>query len=137
MYQVGDVLFIVSNKRRQIFPVRVVEQMIRKTLAGEDVSYRVQIPGGDKPTVIDLSGIDGTVHTTIERAREFLYEQATRAIEQMLSTAQEMVTELGADTPAPVKTAPPEPAAPKNGASKVKVRLDDGTSATVTLPEVQ
>lgn len=137
MYQVGDVLFIVSNKRRQIFPVRVVEQVIRKTLAGEDVSYRVQIPGGDKPTVIDLGGIDGTVHTTIERAREFLYEQATRAIEQMLSTAQEMVTELGADTPAPVKTAPPEPLTPKNGASKVKVRLDDGTSATVTLPEVQ
>jgi len=143
MHEVGEVLFIVSNKRRQIFPVRVVEQVIRKTLSGEGVSYRVQIPGGDKPGsgIVDLSGIDGTVHPTIERAREFLYEQATRAIEQMLETAQEMVSELGiSETPvsAPVSIPAPQPTViPKNGASKMKVRLEDGTSATVTLPEVQ
>jgi hypothetical protein len=138
MYEVGDVLFIVSNKRRQIFPVQVVEQVVRRTLSGEETTYKVQAPSaGDKVLTVDLHSIDGTVHESIARAREFLYEQATSAIESMLATAQELARTFSGDSasPAPVSQTPAA-ASPKNGASKVKVKLDDGTSATVTLPEV-
>ena len=142
MHEVGEILYIVSNKRRQIFPVRVVEQVIRKTLEGEAVTYRVQIPSaGDKVSpgsgVIDLGGIDGTVHVTIDEARQFLYEQANRAIQQMLETAQEMAKEFESHQTPRQEVLTQRPTALKNGTSKVKVKLEDGTSATVTLPEVQ
>lgn len=142
MHEVGEILYIVSNKRRQIFPVRVVEQVIRKTLEGEAVTYRVQIPSaGDKVMsgsgVIDLASIDGTVHVTIDGARQFLYEQANRAIQQMLETAQEMAKEFEFHQTPRQEVLTQRPATIKNGISKVKVKLEDGTSATVTLPEVQ
>lgn len=133
MHSVGDIVYIISNKRRQIFPVQIVEQVIRKTLAGEEVTYRVKFPGKDNDDPVDLHALDGTVHESLQRAKSYLYEQATNAIEAMLRTAHEMSLAFGhvtSEEDVPHET-------PKNGSSKIKVKLDDGTSATVTLPEVQ
>jgi hypothetical protein len=134
MHSVGDIVFIVSNKKRQVFPVQVVEQVIRKTLEGEQVTYKVKIPGADtKP--VDLHAIDGTVHLSLKAVREFLYSQATSAIDEVVSTAQELCASFGGE---PDNGHVTEAAAHENGASnKVKVKLSDGTSATVTLPDVQ
>lgn len=130
MHSVGDIIYIISNKKRQIFPAQVVEQVIRKTLAGQEVTYKVQVPGHERAAPLDLHSFDGTVHESLEKAKSFLYEQASAAIESMLKDAQELSASFDRPAPMPV---------PKkdNGTSKLKVKLDDGTSATVTLPEVQ
>lgn len=133
MHSVGDIVYIISNKRRQVFPAQIVEQVIRKTLAGEEVTYKVRVPGRENSAPVDLNALDGTVHESLQKAKTFLYEQATNAIETMLKTAHEMSLVLGHVPEEEGSETPPV----KNGSSKLKVKLDDGTSATVTLPEVQ
>jgi hypothetical protein len=135
MHNVGDIVYIISNKRRQIFPVQVVVQVIRKTLTGEEVTYKVRVPGReDGATPVDLHALDGSVHESLQKAKSFLYEQAASAIESMLRTAQEMALSLGHVDHLEDDEAPDQV---MNGSSKLKVKLDDGTSATVTLPDVQ
>ena len=133
MHNVGDIVYIISNKRRQIFPVQIVEQVIRKTLVGEEVTYKVKVPGNDNSAPVDLHALDGTVYESLQKAKTFLHEQAASAIEAMLRTAQELALSLGHE----VEETDTAPAPVKNGSSKLKVKLDDGTSATVTLPDVQ
>ena len=55
MYQVGDILYIISNKRRQIVPVQVCEQVTRRTLDGEHTSYKIKLPESGKEVELDLS----------------------------------------------------------------------------------
>ena len=149
MHNVGDIVFVISNKRRTVFPVQIVEQVIRKTLAGEEISYKALMPGNDKIQPVDLQSLDGTVHTSLQTVRELLFKQAVDAIDGLLETAQELcddhfvthksheqivnsivesVSEVQLPTASKKKTG--------NGASKIKVQLADGTSANVTLPDV-
>lgn len=132
MHNVGDVLYVISNRKRQIFPVLVVEQVIRKTLSGEEVTYKVQIPGLEGVNPVDLHTLDGTVHETLQQAKSFLYEQATAAIESMLKVAHDLSRTFNSSALTPIPEARVDQSPPK-----MKVTLDDGTSAMVTLPDVQ
>lgn len=155
LHSVGDIVYIVSSRRRRVLPAQVVEQVIRKTLEGEQVTYMVEMPSESPGRALNLSEVDGTVHVTLEAARDFLHRQATLAIDEMIAQAHEIcekhfvsseLTESSDD--APRESSPevlslrepevtPHKGRDRSGPSKLKVRLEDGTSATVTLPGVQ
>lgn len=154
-HSVGDIVYIVSSRRRRIFPARVVEQVIRKNLEGENVTYMVELPSESPGRTQNLSDVDGTVHINLEQARDFLHRQATAAIDEMIMYAQEMCenhfgvgpspessdildrSEQHSGSSPPEMTGAPPRAKDRSGSNKLKVRLEDGTSATVTLPGVQ
>ena len=103
MHAVGDVLYIISNKKRNVVPVRVVEQIVRRTIDGEQVSFKVALPGKNPQESVDLHSIDGTSYRTLGDARRFLYDQATTAINDLLETAAEVSkVHFGVDPNVPV-----------------------------------
>lgn len=107
MHSVGDVLYIISNKKRNVVPVRVVEQIVRRTIEGEQVSFKVSLPGKNAQESVDLHSIDGTSYKSLSDARRFLYEQATSAINQLLETAAEVSkVHFGVDPSIPVSSEP-------------------------------
>lgn len=151
MYEVGDIVYIISNKQRQVIPAKIVEQVTRRSLSGEQVSYKIQLPGDPNQTrIVDLSGVDGTVHTSMDEVRDLLYKQATSAIDHVLESASNMRDASFGAIP-PVKSeetthqesAPstshssPLPGSKKNGASKIKIQFPDGSNANVSIPDVQ
>ena len=107
MHSVGDVLYIISNKKRNVVPVRVVEQIVRRTVEGEDVSFKVALPGKDIKEAVNLHSIDGQVYVSLVDARRFLYDQASSAINQILETAAEVSkVHFGVDPNVPITTNP-------------------------------
>ncbi len=107
MYAVGDVVYVISNKKRNVVPVQIVEQIVRRSLDGESVSFKAALPGRDKSQSIDLHAVDGTVYRTLGDARRFLYDQATTAINELLSTASEVSKKhFGVDPDSPPTTEP-------------------------------
>ena len=151
-YKVGSVAYVVSNKKRQVFPVRVIEQVIRKTLDGQHITYRVSVASSkfssesaDDLDVIDLHRINGQVYDTLEVVREALREQAHRAIEDVLQQADDLRNMCFPDIDSAYKTRPIDPdknlsSSPSNGEShkkSVPVTMPDGSRANVTLPVVQ
>ncbi|MAI57550.1 MAG: hypothetical protein CML56_00940 [Rhodobacteraceae bacterium] len=126
MYAVGDVVYVISNKKRNVVPVQIVEQIVRRSLQGETVSFKASLPGRDRSKTIDLGEIDGTVHKTLGDARKFLYDQASVAINALLNTAGEVSkNHFGVDPDVKVSTepVPQEQTADKNPAFDLDLDL--------------
>lgn len=148
LYEVGDVLYLVSNKQRQVLPVRVEEQLNRRTLAGESVTYRVRGPGAER--TVELSSLSETsdIYRTLEQARSALHEKASRAIDQVLQEAQGLANQHFSPTGVPVEHEEPEPptqesspnvAAPTKLSHRPRPSVqgsgDAGPSLSVILPD--
>ena len=139
MYQVGQILFAVSDKSHQVFPVMVVEQVVRRNLKGESISYRVQVPG--KKEFYDLDTLDVGVFPDLGSVRKSMQETIVKRIEKILQQASEMAGKaFGHDASVDfVHVASPadlisEVAHIDTDQSAMKITLDDGTVANVTLP---
>lgn len=158
MYQVGDILYIISNKRRQIVPVQVCEQVTRRTLDGEHTSYKVKLPESGKE--VELDSITGDQYSSLGAARKVLEDQFRAALDGLVEQAVTIASGFS-PPPAPpveleVETAPPEPepkpepkpkrkrrrkktnppVAEEPTPERVQVELPDGTRANVIMPSV-
>lgn len=85
-YYVGQILFVVLNKKIQIYPMMVVEEIIKKTLSGEDVNYVLQA-GSDSSRKILLNEIDGEIFESADEAKHVLTSKATLQIEKLVDSA--------------------------------------------------
>lgn len=86
---VGQVLFVLVPGEMTIHPVRVVEEVNRRTLQGEEVNYLIEIglKGSRKTVPLDD---DVLTFSNIEEARTHLYNNAQSAIDKICDKAQAM-----------------------------------------------
>ncbi len=144
MYDVGQVVFVISDKHKRVLPVRVVEQVVRRTLDGESVEYRVQGDRGDQ--TYTLSSIGSNHFSSAQDVRKYMYDNATTTIDeivgQALNVAQskynytETVDGFSSATP----ESPPDifvAEQPQDSASEegstARVQLPDGSYASVNV----
>ena len=144
MHNVGDIVYIVSNKKRQVLPAQVIEQINRKTLQGEQIQYQVLIAGAQSPVDLDSLSAVGKIFSSLEDVRESLHKQAQLAISQVIEDASNLASihfasdEEDVDPSGQVDESLISDAGdvivPK--VKRVKVKMPDGTSASVSIPAV-
>ena len=83
---VGQILFVVLNKKSQVYPMLVVEEITKKTLQGEDTNY-VLHGGADSSSTVLLTQVDGEIFESAEEARNSLVAKATEQIDRIVLTA--------------------------------------------------
>jgi len=146
LYGVGDVLYLVSNRQRQVLPVRVEEQLNRRTLEGESVTYRVRGPGAERTVELSSLSETGDIYRTLEEARTALHEKASRAIDQVLQEAQGLADQHFSPSGVTVEwEEPPPQESALNVAAPTKLSRrprppdqgtgDAGPSLSVVLPD--
>ena len=145
MHSVGDIVYIVSNRKRQVLPAQVVEQINRKTQSGEQTQYQVLVAGAKGPVDLDSLSEVGSIFSSLEDVRTSLYAQAEAAIVQVVSAAAEMAAAHFAEESAGLQEtinsfdsdsdASSEDVIPK-ATKRLKVKMPDGTSASVSMPDV-
>jgi hypothetical protein len=87
MHEVGQVLYLVLNKKQQVVPVQIVEQVVRRTMDGEETLHSVKIP--TKESLYNLEELDADIYTTLEGVRKKMHDNANLAIEAMILKASE------------------------------------------------
>jgi hypothetical protein len=157
-YKIGQVLFVVPKDKAAVVPVQVVEEVLRKTLKGEDVVYTVSWRVGRETKSSELSAIAGEVFDNPQRLRRTLLKRSSTAIERMVSVACKRAEEYGFKASAEKPAAPDQPGESKparkkrtNGASEVAqgddplevnvdeqgefvmTQLEDGTNVRVRM----
>ena len=85
-YAIGQILFVVLNKKNQIYPMQIVEVITKKTLKGEETRYSLQA-GSDKNTTVMLDQVDGEVFDSSEKAKSVLTKRATHQIQKLIDNA--------------------------------------------------
>ena len=97
MYYIGQVVFVVLNKKHQIYPMQIVETVTKKTLKGEEVNYYLQ-DGSDKNTTVLLNEVDGEIFTSAESAKTTLIDRATIQITKLVESAEKKSKEWYSET---------------------------------------
>ena len=147
MYEVGQVVFVISDKHKKVLPVRVVEQVVRRTLDGESVEYKVS--GGDPAKqTYTLSSIGTNHFSSAEDVKNYMCENATSTINEIVSSALKVAqTRYGyqesldgfvlpepPQTPADPANIFVDPESDSSGSSeRTRVKLPDGTYASVNV----
>ena len=63
-YEVGQILYVLSESSERVVPVQVCEELRRRTIAGEEITYLVRTgPTGEQRP---LSEVSGTVFSKTE-----------------------------------------------------------------------
>ena len=133
MYSVGQVLYVILEKKRTILPVRVAEQIVRRTVEGENISYKVTIPG--KNQVVALSDLGSSHFSSLDEVRAELLSNAERMIHSMADQAKSIADECFPDASGfPVGDVNiPMPASASTSSDKVTIDLGDGMVGNINL----
>ena len=132
MYNVGQVLYVILNKKQKVLPVQVVEQVVRRSLQGEETQYSVTVPSRTGPKSYNLHDLDGEIHESVESARDSLTEHANQSITNIIENARKIASH-SFDTSPIVDDVLFDPEA-ADAESKVKITLENGTVANVKIP---
>lgn len=137
-YQVGQILYVINHDSTQVVPIQVIEQVTRRTLAGEEVSYMITVPGKTvKPAALDK--IKGEIFVSLEETRDYLRNNALAAIENVITRAMMLSESFPTESEEPISAVaeelsePEAPPSPESEDSDV-VLLPDGTQAKINLP---
>jgi len=87
-YKIGQILFVIPAEKQAVVPIQIVEEITKKTLDGEVVSYIVRY-GQDPQKQADISKIGGEIYESADRVAATLFERANNGITQLVNTAIE------------------------------------------------
>ena len=134
-YEVGSILYLIPTGNFVAVPAQVVEEVIRKSISGENIDYYVAIPGKEKTILLDQ--FDGDVFQDISEIRTYLLEIATNKVRELVDNA-EKIAKASFDFPEKVE---PKPAPKKSRRKKstkkssnhAEVDLGNGQSANIVV----
>lgn len=92
MYIVGQILYTVYQDRYKIVPLKVVEQLIRKSIDGETTEYFVQIPSKKQENIVNLKKVNN-VFTSLEDVENYLMKNAKDSIREIVEEAKKLQEE--------------------------------------------
>ena len=143
-YEVGAVLWIIHTDRPGLMAYRVVEEITKKTLEGEQVQYLVQA-ATPKAKTVRLETIKGSIFEDSEEAKQKMIENATKAIDGIVVKIQGNVDKFfnnKKEEPIIQKPSPEVQSFPAPQSSHTLkegyqwVEMEDGSKMQVKLPEV-
>jgi hypothetical protein len=91
-YTVGQVIYVVLKKETRVYPMMISEQLTRKTLEGEQISYMVR-GGADEQSQLLITEIDGEIFDSAEKARVVLIDRAKNSITRLVDNAVQKAKE--------------------------------------------
>ena len=86
---VGQVIYLLSNKGDNIYPAQVVEKIKRKTIHEEITSYIVCLPDKDS-TTLSLDDVNASIFVNLPEVREKLLEVAKSRIDSLSASATKL-----------------------------------------------
>ena len=98
-YEVGQIIYLLVEKSARVFPVQVIEEIVRKSITGEKITYMVKLPN-EKAELVDLSDLNAQVYTSEDLLKQKMISNATNAIEKMVDKAVLIGNEIFSKTTA-------------------------------------
>lgn len=88
-YKVGQIVYLLSKKDVKIFPAQIIEEIRRKTIDKEIISYILRLPNKDRSEVL-LDEINADVFTSLKDVESKMKKNAHDQISGFLKRAKDM-----------------------------------------------
>ena len=96
-YKVGQILYLLSAQTMKVFPVQIVEEVVRNSLKGKHVTYTIMLPDRKK-SLSELDNINAEIFDDIEKLREFMTNNAKLSINHIIKNAATLSTIFGSSS---------------------------------------
>jgi len=85
-YEVGQVVYLLSQKTLNIVPALIVEEVTRKTVTDSKTEYVIEMPN-EKGTRAKLSAVTSMIFNDISELRNHMLENTKKSVEQLINDA--------------------------------------------------
>ena len=86
---VGQVIYLLTNKSSKVYPALVCEEIKKRSLAGETTNYVVRLPTDDAREV-EIDKLDAEIFESVKEAKETMLGRISSEIDSMLEQAVNM-----------------------------------------------
>ena len=88
-YKVGQVFYLVGAETAKVIPFRIVEEVTRTTLEGQEKTYIAELPDANQ-TKVPVAKLKGNVFDCLESLKDHMFNNARQAINAMVSDAEKL-----------------------------------------------
>lgn len=99
-YKVGQIVYLLDNSEMKIFPARVEEEIVRRKIGSEEISYKILLPGKSH-TIADLSDLDVVVFESASGVRDHMVSNAIKTIDRIVEKAETIARSMAVKEDAP------------------------------------
>ena len=132
MFEVGKIVWYIDPREARVKVCKVVEEIIKKTLDGEEKNYVFLLWAGKDFKRVPKSRLSGDFYLDGEEAKDAMMRSAEAAIDNMIQKAQTEAGDLIKPAPVPsVLDFREELSSGVDTSDVVRVTLEDGTVARV------
>lgn len=85
--QIGQIIYVLSNKAQKIIPAIVVEEVTIKKLDGNETSWKVSVGPTGKEKIIDSKRLDGELYATLDEVESILKQRLEHFIQTIVQDA--------------------------------------------------
>lgn len=86
--QIGQIIYVLSNKAQKIIPAIVVEEVTIKKLDGNETSWKVSVGPTGKEKIIDSKRLDGELYATLDEVQSVLKQRLDQFINAIVEDAE-------------------------------------------------
>lgn len=90
-FEIGQVIYILSEQTQHILPGIVAEEVVVKKLTGNNTSWKIKVGQGDRSKLFDSAKIRGEVYGSLEEIRDVMTNRLTEYVNKLTSEASERV----------------------------------------------
>lgn len=85
-YEVGQVVYLLSQKTLNIIPALIVEEVTRKTVKDSITEYVIEMPD-EKGTKAKLSTVTSLIFNDLNKLRDHMLENTRLSVEKLIDNA--------------------------------------------------
>ena len=127
-FEVGQIVYLLSRKDTSAYPAQVIEEIKRKTIEREIISYIIKLPNKDNSEVL-LEEINADVFTSISDLESKMIENAHNQIKIFLDKTRSLESAFN-----PI--CQEERVEIPNDSNKVEIDLGDGLKGKIDISEL-
>jgi len=86
--QIGQIIYVLSNKAQKIIPAIVVEEVTIKKLDGNETSWKVSVGPTGKEKIIDSKRLDGELYATLDEVQSVLKQRLDQFVNAIVEDAE-------------------------------------------------
>lgn len=90
-FKVGQIVYLIPNGERRVIPAQITEEILRRTISGQETVWMIQLAGSQKSVPLDPEAAE--YFTNIDSLRDVLVNRTKTQVFAMLERTEVLAHE--------------------------------------------
>lgn len=86
-FQIGQIVYVLSDKAEAIVPAIVVEELVHKKLDGNSISWKVAVGPPAKKKIVASDELSGEIYTSLDEIQKVMVKRLMTFVDDLIGKA--------------------------------------------------